>query len=239
MSERDAAGRAPAARPSSGFDRTAPIEAGWARRLLRRGLVYWPVKMFGTTLGIAGFFVLYFWVMRHGAAHALVMPLVFADRWFALHDDALWLYASLWLYVSLPSAFAANGARLFRYAWKAALTAGIGLTLFWLFPTAVPAFDVPWQAYPKLAFLKTSDAGGNACPSLHVAFAALACGTFARQLRDVGAPRWARALNVLWAAGIIYSTLATRQHVALDVLGGLVLGLAVDALSWRPTRHRK
>ncbi len=193
---------------------------------MRRGLVWWPLKMFGTPLGIAGFFWLYFFVMQRGAAHARVMPLVFADHWFALYDGAFWLYASLWVYVSLPSAFAKDGLRLFHYAAAAGLIAGTGLVLFWWFPTAVPLLDVQWADYPRLAFLKTSDAGGNAFPSLHVAFAVLACGALARLWRAVDAPHWVRVGSVLWAAGIIYSTLATRQHVMLDVLGGLVLGLA-------------
>jgi len=32
---------------------------------------------------------------------------------------------------------------------------------------------------------------------------------------------------MLWALGIVYSTLATRQHVLLDVLGGTLLAAVV------------
>ena len=58
-----------------------------------------------------------------------------------------------------------------------------------------------------------------------------------RQLRSVDAPGWVLALNWLWAAGIVYSTLATRQHVLRDVLGGTALA---GFMSWitGPARRR-
>ncbi|MNT32482.1 hypothetical protein D3C72_1683660 [compost metagenome] len=57
----------------------------------------------------------------------------------------------------------------------------------------------------------------------------------ARQLREAGAPGWLRLLNLAWAVAIVYSTMAVRQHVLIDVLGGLGLGLALGfALRERP-----
>jgi len=57
----------------------------------------------------------------------------------------------------------------------------------------------------------------------------------ARQLRDAGAPAWLRVVNVAWAAGIVYSTMAVRQHVLVDVLGGFALGVALGVA----TRQRE
>jgi membrane-associated phospholipid phosphatase len=42
-----------------------------------------------------------------------------------------------------------------------------------------------------------------------------------------------RAVSWVWSLGIVYSAMATKQHVALDVLAGAVLGLAGAALSVR------
>ena len=47
--------------------------------------------------------------------------------------------------------------------------------------------------------------------SLHVAFAVFAAAGLGRELRAIGAPGWVRALNGLWCAGIVYSTIATRH----------------------------
>ncbi len=192
----------------------------------------WVVKMIGTTVGISGFFVVYFWVMHNPPSEPMVMPLTRLDHWVGVSDDAMVLYGSLWFYISLAPAFAKNKAELWACARDAAIMAAVGLVVFWLFPTTVPVFAVDWAQYPALQFLKATDVGGNAFPSLHVAFAVLTAVLLERQLRSVQAPAWLRVLNLLWAFGIVYSTLATRQHVLLDVLGGTLLAAAV---SWAGT----
>jgi membrane-associated phospholipid phosphatase len=192
----------------------------------------WVVKMIGTTVGISGFFVVYFWVMHNPPSEPMVMPLTRLDHWVGVSDDAMVLYGSLWFYISLAPAFAKDKAELWACARDAAIMAAVGLVVFWLFPTTVPVFAVDWAQYPALQFLKATDVGGNAFPSLHVAFAVLTAVLLERQLRSVQAPTWLRVLNLLWAFGIVYSTLATRQHVLLDVLGGTLLAAAV---SWAGT----
>ena len=84
-------------------------------------------------------------------------------------------------------------------------------------------------------FLKNMDASGNACPSLHVATAIFSGLWLHHLLRHFGAPTWILLFNWLWCIGIIYSTLATRQHVAVDVSAGLVLG---GMAAWLSLHHR-
>lgn len=103
----------------------------------------------------------------------------------------------------------------------AAIGLGVfGLAIYRFWPTAAPWPQVDWTQHPAFAFLKSVDASGNACPSLHVAFAVFTAVWFERLLRQLGARRLLRALNWLWCLGILYFTVATRQHVALDVLAG-------------------
>ncbi|WP_440532261.1 phosphatase PAP2 family protein [Variovorax sp. YR566] len=204
----------------------------WYVALGQRIATLWVVKMIGTTVGISGFFVVYFWVMHNPPSEPMVMPLTRLDHWVDVSDDAMVLYGSLWFYISLAPAFAKDKAELWACARDAAIMAAVGLVVFWLFPTTVPVFAVDWAQYPALQFLKATDVGGNAFPSLHVAFAVLTAVLLERQLRSVQAPTWLRVLNLLWAFGIVYSTLATRQHVLLDVLGGTLLAAAV---SWAGT----
>jgi membrane-associated phospholipid phosphatase len=52
-----------------------------------------------------------------------------------------------------------------------------------------------------------------------------------RLLRGVAAPAWLRGVNGVQCAAIIWSTMATRQHVFLDVAAGLAAGLLFAALS--------
>lgn len=196
----------------------------WLAALGRRCAVLWQLKLVGNIAATVGFFVLYFAVMQRALPHAWILPLTPLDRWLELRVVALPLYASLWLYLALPPAFAKELRELGTFAVNAALMSGIALAIFWFWPTAVPIFPIDGLMHPALHFLKTTDAAGNAFPSLHVSFSVYACSFIARQLREIGAPTWVRALNVAWAVGIVYSTLAVRQHVAIDVAGGLLLG---------------
>ncbi|HEX3729616.1 MAG TPA: phosphatase PAP2 family protein, partial [Opitutaceae bacterium] len=73
-------------------------------------------------------------------------------------------------------------------------------------------------------WLKSVDASDNACPSLHAAFALFSAIWLHRILRRVGAPHPLKLLNGLWCAGILYSAMALKQHVAVDILAGAALG---------------
>jgi membrane-associated phospholipid phosphatase len=45
-----------------------------------------------------------------------------------------------------------------------------------------------------------------------------------RLARHLGDRGLARSLSWLWCLGILYSTLATKQHVAVDMVAGIALG---------------
>lgn len=80
--------------------------------------------------------------------------------------------------------------------------------------------------YPAYQLIQGIDAAGNACPSLHVATAAFTAAWLDRLFAEIGTGVKLRAANWGWFAAIAWSTMATRQHVALDVLAGCALGLA-------------
>jgi hypothetical protein len=192
--------------------------------LRARLIALWPLKFFGLTGGMTAFFYAYFWLLQHPARPPLVMPLTFVDRWVPFTPAALPLYLSLWVYVSLAPALAVKPAQLRSWALGAISLSICGLLLFYLYPTAVPPPGVTWSDDSLFAFLKNTDAAGNACPSLHVAFAVFTAFVFVRLLPPLGAGRTARALNWLWCGGIVWSTLATRQHVFIDAAAGALLG---------------
>lgn len=182
------------------------------------------LKAIGTTAFVSLFFAAYFYVLRRPAFPPVVLPVTALDRWIGFQPLALPVYLSLWVYVCLMPAFFSTREALYRHALSMALMCAVGLWIFYLWPTAIPAPDIDWHRYPEFAFLKNIDATGNACPSLHVATAVLSAVWFDRVLRGFGAPRWLVAGTWAWCAAIVYSTIAVRQHVALDALAGLVLG---------------
>jgi membrane-associated phospholipid phosphatase len=204
-----------------------PSHDGWLHQLGPRLRTMWLAKLIGTTAGMTAFFIAYFWLLNHPVFPLTIMPLVAVDRWIAFRPEALVLYVSLWVYVSLAPSLLVDRRELLSYGLAAVVLSVIGLGIFLLWPTAVPKVEMDWARYPSFAALQTVDASGNACPSLHVAFAVFTAFWFARLLRQMQAGRLAQALNWLWCLGILYSTLATRQHVALDVLAGAALGAIV------------
>jgi membrane-associated phospholipid phosphatase len=191
------------------------------------------LKSIGTTLFISLFFGAYFYLLKAPAYPATVMPITLLDRLIGFQPLALPMYLSLWVYVSLPPALLATPRELYGYAMAMLGACLAGLIVFYFWPTVVPAADIDWAQYPDVAFLKSMDASGNACPSLHVATAVFSGIWLHHLLRRFGAPLWILILNWMWCIGIVYSALATRQHVAVDMLAGLALGVLAAYLSLR------
>ena len=192
------------------------------------------LKGFGTLLFISLFFGAYFYLLKIPAYATTVMPLTWLDRLIGFEPLTLPLYLSLWVYVSLPPALLETRRKLYAYGAAMAGTCLAGLIIFYFWPTAVPPAGIDWARHPGMDFLKNMDASGNACPSLHVATAVFSGLWLHHLLRRFGAPSWIRMLNGLWCVGIVYSALATRQHVAVDVGAGLVLG---GLAAWLSLRH--
>jgi membrane-associated phospholipid phosphatase len=199
----------------------------WQEELRHRLFAVWFWKALATTAGISAFFFAYFWVMRNPLDAVATMPLTALDHLIPIEPAAMPLYLSLWFYVSLTPALLRDGPALARYGLACFVLSALGLLIFLLWPSATPDFGVDWSRYPSMMFLKSVDTSGNACPSLHVAFAVFSGLWLNRLLRDIGLGTTAKALNFLWCIGIVYSTVAVRQHVALDVAAGAGLGALV------------
>jgi hypothetical protein len=184
------------------------------------------LKAFGITGFIVVFFQGYFWTLTHPHWSVYQMPEIALDRWLSYQSWAVGVYCTLWVYVILTPALLAATRELMRFGTVAAGLAGAGLLVFWRWPTRV--------ALHGTGFLKAVDLGGNACPSLHAAFAVFSAGCIHRLLGVIAGPRWMIVLNWMWCAAILYSTLATKQHVSLDLAAGCALGaLALPFVSFQ------
>jgi membrane-associated phospholipid phosphatase len=210
----------------------------WYRQIATALTRHIWLKAIGTPLFIAVFFGAYIYLLKNPVYPITVMPMTWLDRWVPFQPWTMSFYVSLWVYVSLPSALLATRRELFIYSGGMTATCLTGLLIFYFWPTAVPVANIDWALYPGVDYLKSLDAAGNACPSLHVATAVFSALWLHFTLARFTAPRWLRSLNWTWCIGIVYSTVATRQHVAVDVLAGLVLGgLFAYASLRRSQRH--
>lgn len=194
--------------------------------------------MLSTAGGIGVFFYAYFWAMRHPLGAVTVMPVTWVDELIGFQPLSFPLYVSLWIYISLGTALAKDLRELATFGVASLAMSVVGLAIFMLLPTRAPDFAIDWSLYPSMQFLKEVDVAGNAFPSLHAAFCVFTAAVLHAQLSAMGAARWLRACNLLLCAGILYSTMATRQHVALDVLAGAVLGGAASLAHLGALRRR-
>ena len=210
--------------------------AGWDSQLAARMRHLLLLKTVGITAFTWLFFIAYFHLLRHPAYPTTTMPLTVLDRLLPLQPALLPAYLSLWVYVGVAPALQRNFVELVVYGlWVGALCL-TGLALFYFWPTAVPVRPPEAVDFPGFALMQGVDAAGNACPSMHVAVAIFSALCLDDVLRRVSAPPGLRWLNAAWFAAIAYSTLAVKQHVALDALAGALLGatFARAALRWRP-----
>lgn len=159
------------------------------------------------------------------------MPEIWLDQWVGFVPSAFPIYVSLWFYVFLAPATMGNLRALVWFGVWVGTMCGFCLSIFWWFPTQTPTVEMDWSLYPGLAFIKGVDAAGNAFPSLHVASAVFSMCWLHRIVKQLKAPRALLYLSVLQCVAIVWSTMATLQHVALDVFAGIAVGLVFAAAS--------
>lgn len=140
------------------------------------------------------------------------------DRAIPLLEWSIWPYLTQFLLLPASIVLAANDADRSRtfYAMLLATLAATAVFLIW--PTEIMRPVQPKDGMTGIAWklLYLSDTPRNCFPSLHVALAALS-----------GVALWRCGMGwvaMLWPALIVLSTLTTKQHMAWDVLGGLLLG---------------
>lgn len=208
-------------------------ESPWYRQIAARMVALWPLKALGTAAFMMAFFWAYFAILRNPLNQVTVMPLTWLDTAIPVTSLAFPFYASLWVYASLPVAFMKDIRAMLVFGWWMAAMCLLCLGIFWLWPSGVPAAGIDWALYPEMAMIKDVDTGGNACPSLHVASAVFAALWLNRLFGFVGAPSVVRWLSWLHCLAILWSTIATRQHVVLDVLAGVAVGVAFGAWGLR------
>ena len=164
------------------------------------------------------------------------MPRTGLDLMIPFQPLALLAYVSIWIYVGVGPGLQRTRSEFAAYGFWIGAMCVTGLGIFYFWPTQVPALPLEATRFPGFTALRRVDEASNACPSMHVAVAIFTAVRIGDVLRSIGAPLRMRALNGAWFTLIVYSTLAVKQHVVLDVLAGALLGaiFALMSLRWRP-----
>jgi hypothetical protein len=155
------------------------------------------------------------------------------DAWFPFLPWTIWIYYSQFLLLVASLAATRADADRTRGFYAMLLATLLAALVFVSWPTAIERPTPPQDGITGIVWsvLHFTDTPANCFPSLHVALAAIS-----------GILLWRggwRLAAVAWPAAIAFSTLSTRQHVAWDIPGGLVLA----ALAWSATprliRHER
>lgn len=181
-------------------------------------------------LGYAAFSAIY---LGAGALHlrppATLSP-GFVDALFPFLEWSVWVYFSQFVLLPFAIASARDDTDRSHALYGMLVATALAAIVFVAWPTQVARHTPEGESLTALAWrlLHGADVTTNCFPSLHVALAAIAGRALWR--------RGARVTAVLWPALIAVSTLTTRQHVALDIAGGLALAALAIALTPRILR---
>ena len=159
------------------------------------------------------------------------------EGWVIASNSApvVYLYLSFYFLILIPGLLPSE-RQFNRFLIALALTGVVSLVVFLLVPSGVerpPEFRV--EASRVYLHLIDVDLPRNAFPSLHASVTTLAAIISLIVLRH-----WlARLLFWAWAGGVLWSTMATRQHVLFDVVSGALLACISWIVAGRMLRSRE
>lgn len=198
----------------------------------RRLTTLWQVKLGLTAVLNVFFWVFYLFLSRHAFLPVHTLPMTFLDRWAGFQPHLwAWVYESNFLLVGIVPWLIDSQRELRRYAAGFALLSVVCFVMFVFFPVASPR-PANLEASPFLIFITRVDGPLNAFPSLH-AGSLIYTLAWARRLCGARFNLWIAVLLLAWAALILFATLATKQHYAIDLLAGGLIGWAADWFAWR------
>ncbi len=201
-------------------------EVAWHHQLTSRLLLHWRYKLIAGAVLSIGFYLGYFLILYFPVFPVTEMPVTAIDRLIGFWSTSLLMYITLWPYILLGAWLLSDKRELITYVRALGGLGIAGLLVFFFWPTSVPRPDIDLTLYPSFTMLVALDEPRNVFPSLHAAFAVFTAICIGRLLRELGERGLFRFLSWCWCVAILYSALATKQHLAIDLLGGTVLGVA-------------
>jgi hypothetical protein len=186
----------------------------------------WQIKLGLGALLTAAFWVAYLWLERSPLFPVARVAPSGLDALVPFMPRLSYVYASLTLFIPVAPWLMISRPDLLRYSAAVTAIMLIGFAAFFFWPTACARPAVEPGLDPLYLWIRRIDRDLNALPSLHGAYAVFSALCCHRVLRSIGDRGGARLFTWAWALAILFATLATKQHVALDLLAGGVLGAA-------------
>ena len=193
----------------------------------------WLLKLVLGVGLIVMFAVLYILPQRYPVFPVITMQPAWIDRMIPFMPGFVYLYESLYLIMPIAPWLMTSKNELARYSMGLVFMSSVGFCFFFFWPTLSPRPIDIHNANMLYRNLITFDNELNAFPSLHVAYALFHSACCHKVFRAGPRHNLLRWSIWIWALGISLSTLPTKQHVFVDVVGGAILGLGSFAIYYR------
>jgi membrane-associated phospholipid phosphatase len=192
----------------------------------------WKTKLFLGTAACVAFWAGYS-ILEHVLARPAVrMPELGFDRLLPFCPGAAFIYLSQFFTMPLVIWLMRSRRQLRTCCRRLALLVGVAFVVYFFWPTTVarPASSLgQWFLYDLI--VKT-DLPRNACPSLHAAFGVFTAVSAWEVFREWRTGRWFIVAVCVLTAAVLASTLLIKQHVVLDLLAGIMLGIMSVGITW-------
>lgn len=203
--------------------------AGITPTVWQRVRAHWRLKLLmlvGLTISFCGPYLF----LAHNAFFPVnELPLTVLDRLAGFDTRWVWVYQSVYLLTGTLPWLATQREQLRRYLIGFVLLTSVCIVIYIFWPIRVPR-PVVEDAGGMYWLLLCYDGPYNALPSLHAGFLYY---TLAFARRVYGPPPVGVAVGLIgWAVLILWSTLATKEHYAVDLAAGIALAVVCDMAAW-------
>ena len=206
--------------------------ADFSERWTQRVIALWQTKLWLSVVISVGFWVPYLVLSRHAWLPVHSLPLTWIDRWAGFQPQPwAWVYESNFLVTGIVPWLITRRDVLRRYVLGFGLMAVVCFAIFLLFPVASPRPTGLDNSAFMLLFARV-DGPLNAFPSLHAGSLVYSLALARRMFRGRLHPAVVVG-GLLWGSLILFATLATKQHYAVDLLAGALIGCLADRVAWR------
>ncbi len=195
----------------------------------------WKYKLLLLGLFSAFYYFLYIIPNMNPLKPPRQLPLLLIDRAVPFLTWTFWVYLSEYILVVVTMVLLKDWEEFNSWARMNFGALFICGAFFLFYPTAYPRPIYPEEENALVAFamnvVANADTSNNCFPSLHVAITASTAWFF----RPYGRKQF--VIFALWGFAILASTLTTKQHYLIDILGGLCVTVIVAYLE--PLLFRK
>ena len=212
--------------------------------LLARITSHWRMKLRMAAGLTVAFCVPYFLLMHFPVRPIQPVPTIWLDDAIAFDPRWIWVYQSIYLLINPLPWLATAVVQLRQFATGFLLLCGVSFVVFLIYPTHCPRPQIvnPTGMY---WFLLLYDRPNNAFPSLHAGLLVYTLLFVWRLMRDDVRLRRSAVFSIvyaalcIWGLAILYATVATKEHYAIDILVGAGLGACAHLFAGRLFRGQR